>query len=184
MKRVVLIGDSIRLRGYGPLIAELLGDDYSVWQSEDNGRFALYTFQSLQLYMNQIGGADVVHWNNGNWDMDDIYGDGPMMTEDEYCKTLMRIAKVLKAHARKIIFATTTPVKSEYSMSDNERIQRYNARAVECLRPMGIEINDLYPIVFADMDRYLSAEDYIHLTKEGAAVCAAAVCASIQKCCK
>ena len=43
MKRVVLLGDSIRLIGYGTKVPELLGDGYEVWQPEDNGRFAQYT---------------------------------------------------------------------------------------------------------------------------------------------
>ena len=41
MKKVVLLGDSIRLIGYGKKVPEMLGDNYTVFQSEDNCRFVL-----------------------------------------------------------------------------------------------------------------------------------------------
>ena len=39
MKKVVLLGDSIRLIGYAPRIPELLGDGYTVWQSDSAGQY-------------------------------------------------------------------------------------------------------------------------------------------------
>lgn len=36
MKKVTLIGDSIRQIGYGKRVEELLGSDYEVFQTEDN----------------------------------------------------------------------------------------------------------------------------------------------------
>lgn len=39
MKKVVLLGDSIRLVGYGPRVPELLGSDYEVYQPDENCRF-------------------------------------------------------------------------------------------------------------------------------------------------
>ena len=47
MKKVVLLGDSIRLIGYGPKVPEMLGDEYTVFQSEDNCRFVKYTLRCL-----------------------------------------------------------------------------------------------------------------------------------------
>ena len=40
MKKVVLLGDSIRLIGYGTKVPEMLGPEYTVWQPSDNGRYA------------------------------------------------------------------------------------------------------------------------------------------------
>lgn len=45
VKKVVLLGDSVRLIGYGPRVPEMLGEDYSVFQSEDNCRFVKYTLR-------------------------------------------------------------------------------------------------------------------------------------------
>ena len=42
MKKVVLLGDSIRL-GYQPYLTELLKGRAEVGGIEDNGRFSLYT---------------------------------------------------------------------------------------------------------------------------------------------
>ena len=43
MKKIVLLGDSIRQIGYGTKVPEMLGTDFSVWQPSDNCRFAEYT---------------------------------------------------------------------------------------------------------------------------------------------
>ena len=38
MKKVVLLGDSIREIGYGTKVPELLKDEFTVWQPEENWR--------------------------------------------------------------------------------------------------------------------------------------------------
>ena len=63
MKKVVLLGDSIRLIGYGKRVVELLGDQCTVWQPEDNCRFAKYTLRMLFDEQQNIKNADVIHWN-------------------------------------------------------------------------------------------------------------------------
>ena len=72
MKKVVLLGDSIRLIGYGKRVEELLGDQCTVWQPEDNCRFSKYTLRMLFDEQQNIKDADVIHWNNGLWDACDI----------------------------------------------------------------------------------------------------------------
>ena len=109
MKKVILLGDSIRLIGYGARTAELLGPDYTVWQPEDNCRFASYTLRMLFEYKDQLEGADVIHWNNGLWDVCDLFGDGAFTPLEDYIRLLARIAAVLKTYSKKVIFATTTP---------------------------------------------------------------------------
>ena len=47
MKKVTLLGDSIRQIGYGTKVPELLGDEYQVFQPEDNCRFVKYTLRML-----------------------------------------------------------------------------------------------------------------------------------------
>ena len=96
MKKVILLGDSIRLIGYGARTAELLGPDYTVWQPEDNCRFASYTLRMLFEYKDQLEGADVIHWNNGLWDVCDLFGDGAFTPLEDYIRLLARIAAVLK----------------------------------------------------------------------------------------
>lgn len=40
MKKVTLLGDSIRQIGYGTRVPQLLGSKFEVFQPEDNCRFA------------------------------------------------------------------------------------------------------------------------------------------------
>ena len=49
MKKIILLGDSIRL-SYQNRVTELLGSDYTVWGPDDNSRFAAYTLRMLFDY--------------------------------------------------------------------------------------------------------------------------------------
>ncbi len=171
MKKVVLLGDSIRLMGYGPHVPTMLGENYTVWQPEDNCRFAAYTLRMLFDYKNVISGADIIHWNNGLWDTCDLFGDGAFTPIDTYVAQLKRIAGILKTYAPTVIFATTTVPEPNMCGHTWERIQTYNKAAVEALAPMGILINDLYPLVAGDCERMICA-DHIHLTPEGSLIVA------------
>ena len=175
MKKVVLLGDSIRLIGYGARTAELLGSDYSVWQPEDNCRFTFYTLRMLFDYKEHMMGADVIHWNNGLWDTSDFFGDGPFTPIDLYVEQLKRIARILKTYAPKVFFATTT-VPAPVGVYDHsyDRIMAFNKAAIEALEPMGIIINDIFPMVYGHTDEMICA-DKLHLTEEGAKKVAARV---------
>ena len=47
MKKVALLGDSIRLIGYGTKVPELLGKEYEVFQPAENCRFVKYTLRGV-----------------------------------------------------------------------------------------------------------------------------------------
>ena len=179
MKKVVLLGDSIRLIGYGARTAELLGPDYDVWQPEDNCRFAAYTLRMLFDYAEQMQGADVIHWNNGLWDVCDLFGDGPFTPLDTYVSTMVRIARVLKTYAPAVIFATTTVTSPAMWGHDAARTKLYNDTVVEALQAEGVLINDLFTPVATDTQRMI-CEDLIHLSPEGIEVCAALVADAIR----
>jgi lysophospholipase L1-like esterase len=172
MKKVTLLGDSIRQIGYGTKVPEMLGPDYEVFQPEDNCRFVKYTLRMLFDFKAQIEGSDVIHWNNGLWDISTaLFDDGEAFTsEEEYVENMLRVAKLLKKMGKRVIFATTTPVHNEYPYNDNSVIKRYNDLIVPKLQALGIEINDLHSTVMQDLYRYIGA-DQIHLSEEGIAVC-------------
>ena len=171
MKNVVLLGDSIRQIGYGTLVPLLLGEDYSVWQPKENCRFSAYTLRLIFDNRTEIQNADIIHWNNGLWDVCDLFGDGAFTDADTYVKTMLRIAEQLKKSTDKIIFATTTPVTSEHAHNKNERIRLYNSLLVPELEKMGIVINDLYSLVEPNIDAFIRKDDNIHLTEEGIRAC-------------
>ena len=75
MIKVALLGDSIRLWGYGTKVPEMLGEEYEVFQPEDNCRFVKYTLRMIFDLHEQIKDADVIHFNCGHWDVTDLFGD-------------------------------------------------------------------------------------------------------------
>ena len=176
MKKVTLLGDSIRQIGYGTKVPEMLGEEYEVFQPEDNCRFVKYTLRMLFDFKAQIQGSDVIHWNNGLWDIPTgLFDDGePFTSEEEYVENMLRVAKELKKLGKRVIFATTTPVHNEFPYNDNNVIKRYNDLIVPKLQALGIEINDLHSLVYQDLYKYIGA-DQIHLSEEGIALCAAQV---------
>lgn len=180
MKKIILLGDSIRQIGYGTKVPALLGEDYEVWQPTDNCRFAQYTLRMLFDKRAELEGADIVHWNNGLWDICDLFGDGPFTQLEVYADTMLRIAGILQKYAKKVIFATTTPVNPANVHDRNETISRYNSFIVPKLEAMGVLIDDLNAVVYPHIDTYIR-EDLIHLSEAGIDACAAAVVDSIKK---
>ena len=181
MKKVILLGDSIRQIGYGTRVPELLGEGYEVWQPEDNCRFVKYTLRMLFDYKEQMQNSDIIHWNNGLWDIcTGLFDDGEAFTsEEEYVTNMLRVARLLKQYGKRVIFATITPVHNEYVYNKNSVIQRYNELIVPKLQEMGIEINDLHATVMQDLYKYIGA-DQIHLSEEGVEICAQQVANAIK----
>ena len=166
MKKVVLIGDSIRLIGYGTPVEERLSEEFTVWQPDDNCRFASYTLRGMWDWQENMRGADIIHWNNGLWDVCELFGDGEFTPIDEYVSTMLRIAKILKERAQTVIFATITPVRKENPHNKNETIERYNMALVPELLKLGVVINDLYTPLSEDLYKYI-CDDNIHLSDDG-----------------
>ncbi len=172
MTKVALLGDSIRLLGYGNKVPELLGKDYEVFQPEDNCRFAKYTLRMLFDLRNDLKDCKVIHWNNGLWDICRLFDDGKTFTsEAEYVDNMLRIAKILKNITPNVVFATITPVRKEHPYNRNEDIDRYNAIIVPELKKMGFAINDLNGLIRGDIEKYI-CDDLIHLSESGADICA------------
>ncbi len=180
MKKIILLGDSIRLIGYGKKVPELLGENYKVWQPTDNCRFAQYTLRMLFDYRKELEGADIIHWNNGLWDACDLFDDGSFTPLETYAETLLRVAGILQKYAKKVIFATTTPVDPANPHDHNEIISRYNAFVTPKLEEIGVMIDDLHSVVYPHIDTYI-CEDHLHLSEAGIDACAKAVVESIKK---
>lgn len=179
MKKIILLGDSIRL-SYQNRVRELLGDGYTVWGPDDNGRFASYTLRMLYDYREQLKDADLIHFNCGLWDMCDLFGDGPFTPPEVYVEQMVRIAKILKTYAPVVVFAATTPPSPKMWGHDLERVRAYNAAAVAALEPLGILFDDLFTPVAEDIDRMIS-EDYLHASPYGVEVLANRVADCVKK---
>ncbi len=180
MIKVTLLGDSIRMIGYGLEVPALLGEDFEVFQPDDNCRFAKYTLRGLFDWDNDMAGTQIVHWNNGLWDICNLFGDGLFTSKGEYVENMLRIADILLSKYDKVIFATTTPVTEQNKHNKNADIEKYNDLIVPLLEEKGVIINDLYKLVSSDIDQYIRKDDNIHLTDEGIAVCAKQVADTIK----
>lgn len=182
MKKITLLGDSIRQIGYGKKVEEYFSEKgVEVFQPEDNCRFAKYTLRMLFDDRDKIAGSDVIHWNNGLWDVCNLFDDGPFTSVEEYCRTMIRIADKLLKITPNVIFATTTPVKNGYLYQTNEDIAKLNAAIVPLLKEKGIAINDLYNLVYPVKEEILREDDMIHLNPRGIELCSKQVINEIEK---
>lgn len=172
MKKVVLLGDSIRHIGYGTVLPEILSGCFEVWQPDDNSRFVQYVLRQLFDCAGEIDSADIVHFNVGLWDVCDLFGDGTFTPVEVYADYVLRIAKILLGKGKTVIFSTTTPARSDHQFIRDEDVIRFNEAAVSALRGTGVIINDLFSTVMSDREKYIREDDRIHLTREGVDVVA------------
>lgn len=178
MKKVLLLGDSIRM-GYAGYVREMLKDTCEViFEEYDNGRFAAYTLWQANQMFKKHGHFDVVHWNNGYWDMNAEYPMiQPIHPLGEYVHFLKRIIDEIRRNGAKIIFATTTPIldtpeAAAVTNYRNEWVQTYNSAAKALMKQEDVTVNDLYSLMLEDKN-YYKCEDMLHLTEEGSRKCAA-----------
>ena len=183
MKKLVLLGDSIRLIGYGKKVAEILKDEFETWQPEDNCRFSKYLLRLLFDCKDKIVGADVVHFNCGLWDITRLYSDGePFTSFKEYKDNVLRIVNTLKSYGVKtIIFSTTTPCRLENPYNDNTDIKEYNSAVVKLLIENGVTVNDLFTLIEKNISEYIRGDDLIHLTDAGIEVASKSISDAIRK---
>lgn len=187
MKKILLIGDSIRI-GYDKYTKMAFDGIADVVYPADNTRFAAYVYRQQPEFHKLCGGnADVVHWNAGLWDCL-IMHDGMNFTDIEVYKSYMERAcvgfKRFFPNA-KFIFATSTSViESGYSQTGlrrlNSDIEAYNAAAVEIVTKHGMTVNDLYSLT-KDMPAEYHSDMTHYYTKDGTRVITDQVVAHIEK---
>lgn len=157
-KNILLLGDRVRYStdsgyGYGIFVMDELAGEAYVYSPKEDCRSAAYTLRNLHWWAQELHiepeEIDVVHWNNGLWDVERIMGDQPITPIGVYADTLRRIHARIRAlfPNAKVIFAATTPVIEQNSGSVlyfNADIEAYNSAARKALEPLGVAFNDLY----------------------------------------
>jgi len=152
MKKIVLIGDSIRM-GYDKYVKEALDGVAEVYYPAENCRFAQYTLRYLHEWKKKgewPADVDLVHWNAGLWDVGEIYGEEPLSSPAHYADMIARIDKRIRMlfPKAKVVFATSTAVREEgykgVFRRYNATIERYNGVALAALAETDTIINDLY----------------------------------------
>ena len=186
MKNIYLIGDSIRFGatgspGYGVYVKEKLKGKAEVYAPNDNCRFAQYTLRYLYDWAQELDTKkiDVVHWNNGLWDVLRLHGDDALTPVDVYASMLERVYKKIRLlfPNAKIIFALSTPVIEEWANPDfvrhNSEIKEYNEVAKSVMSRLGVKVNDLYSVAESWGEEYHS--DWVHFNEKGSEILADAV---------
>ena len=151
MKKVVLIGDSIRM-SYQPLVVKKLQGRAEVWGPEQNCRHSLWALDHFQEWV-FAQRPDVLHFNFGIHDaviMDD--GEFQIIIE-QYRLCLRRFIKLAGDLRIQMIWGTTTP---RYKGQDGclpqdwtkmTEIDDYNAAALKIVSEHKIAVNDLHQVI-------------------------------------
>lgn len=191
MKKVLLIGDSIRM-GYAQMVKDLLKDEAEVIFPGDNSCFVQYAYwQTNQMFLRNDK-IDIVHFNSGYWDMNIEYPMSEAFNSlAEYIAGLTKMIKYIKKQNAKPIFALTLPIYKDGSSIDNtglnaviqynqEWVLSYNNAAKALMSSLNVEVNDLYSSMLLG-DKYYKCADMLHLTYEGSMVCAQQIAELIRK---
>ncbi len=181
MKKIILIGDSIRM-GYEPTVRQELEGIADVWAPEVNGQHSV----NLLLQFNEWVAKrepDILHINAGLWDLRNVMrgAAGNVVPVEAYRQNVARLLDLAKQHVKsKIIWATSTPVNIAHNLANHAAtghpgrsegdVERYNAAATAVCREAGIEINDLYDFVQTHDPNAIRLPDGVHYTLEGYAL--------------
>ena len=173
MRRVVLIGDSIRI-GYQAAVERELTGLAEVWGPSENGG----TSENVLAHLDEWVIArrpDVVHLNCGLHDLKIERG------QDERAVPLPRYRANLETIFRRIrnetdaviIWATTTPVNERWhrEKKDFDRLESdvaaYNQAAAEVANRMDTPIDDLYAVVMEHGRDTVLSPDGVHYSEAG-----------------
>lgn len=169
--KVALFGDSIRMN-YESEVRNLLGKGIDVVAPSENCCYSTYMLRVIfdMAQEGKLEDFDVIHFNAGEWDVTPMPDGDVRNSLEVYTDNILRAARFLKTKAKTVIFATTTPTRDNHP-NRNEDIIKYNEAVVPKLKKLGIVINDLYSAVNENVEKYVRADDGIHLTPEGVAFC-------------
>ena len=175
MTKIVLLGDSIRMR-YQPLVQKGLAEAV-VWGPAQNCETSAKILAHLDAWV-FVHHPDVVHLNCGLHDLRYNPGAGRrVVSPTAYVQNLKAIMAQLTGRVDgPIIWATITPVDQgrhqahKRSRRYESDVRLYNRLALETVSRYGVQVNDLFgAVVSYGKDRILD-QDGVHFTDEGDAL--------------
>ena len=189
MKKIVLIGDSIR-QGYDKYVKMAFQGVADVYYPDANCRFTTHILRHLLDWKEKMGcgdDVDAVHWNACLWD-NLILPDGKNHVPIEmYAENVARICNMIEIlfPKAKIIYATATPCNEEFFKTykykrTNADTELYNRVACDIVRDRGGEIDDIYAVL-KDSFLPLQSDQTHYYTKEGTRVIAGQVIRSLEE---
>jgi hypothetical protein len=187
LPRVLIMGDSISL-GYTLEVRKLLAGKANVQHPDVNCWSTEFGLEHVKQWIGEKH-WDVVYFNFGLHDLKYLDEKGRYVTSDkgkqvatikQYQANLREIVATLQSTGAKLIFATTTPVPS----GSGGRVQgdeiRYNAAALQVVREMGVEIDDLWNVVKPSLTT-LQQPHNVHFNAEGCRVLGAEAASRIER---
>ncbi len=183
-KRVLVIGDSIRMRlrdstGYGLHAYNHLIDRVNLTHIPHNTGGTTPVLQHLNDWLSCR--PDIVHINAGLHDLATAAPGAPphrsYVAPETYAKNLRRIIEMINiAGVQTTIWALNTPVHDQWHTAGwrlrrrNKDVTLYNQIATEVMAELNIPVNDLFqPILEAGLESCLM-RDGVHLTHTGSAL--------------
>lgn len=191
LPRVMLIGDSISV-GYTDGVREELAGKANVYRVQGNAGPSSSGVQRVDEWIASGNGRwDVIHFNFGLHDIKLGTGgkdnrpyptaDGHQVPADEYERNLREIVAKLKRTGAALIWCSTTPIpqgKLDPPRRPGDEIT-YNQIARKVMIENGVLIDDLYTAALSLIPG-IQLPANVHFTKEGSAVLARHVAASIK----
>jgi lysophospholipase L1-like esterase len=172
MKKLILIGDSIRM-GYQDTVAESLKDFAQIDCPEDNGGTSANVLAHLDAWAIDKQ-PDIVHINAGLHDLAREPDGSTRVAIDAYEQNVRTILTRLRDQTGAlVIWALTTPVNQRLHHENKsfdrfeDDVVRYNAVARRVAEQMNVAINDLYTFVMDAGRDDLLVDDGVHFTDEG-----------------
>ena len=173
MKRVILIGDSIRM-GYEATVRQQLAGVATVITPGDNGA----TSDNVVAHLDEWAisrAADVIHVNCGLHDIKaELDQDARRVPLARYTENVRYMLTRLKAETdATILWASSTPVNEEShnALKPFGRFEAdvvaYNAAAAEIATDLGIAIDDLFGVITEAGGDELLMDDGVHFEQAG-----------------
>jgi lysophospholipase L1-like esterase len=173
MKRIILIGDSIRM-GYQDTVRELL-PEVEILSPEQNGGDSRRVLANLGAWVIDLK-PDIVHLNCGLHDLKREFAT-PEQTQvplEEYRQNLEAIfRRITEETGATLIWAATTPVNQDrhHAVKGFDRLEAdvdaFNAAALEIAQSYPLPVNDLYTAVMHGGRDELLRRDGVHYVEAG-----------------
>ena len=185
MKKILLIGDSTMIgsnvsSGYGPYLCDMLEGKAKVFLPVENCQDTRFTSACLDelFYPGLLAIADIIHWNNGLWDVLHFLGSSKTVVPlPLYIQLVDKILTSIREvnPAAIIVFATTIPIvefdNDGGSYRKNSEINEYNRAVLEHLADKNVIINDLASVCNS-FDKSSWTPDCVHLTDDSSKILA------------
>jgi lysophospholipase L1-like esterase len=173
MKKLVLIGDSIRM-GYQATVFDILQGKAEIWAPQENGGTTRNVLDHLEEWVIQQK-PDILHMNCGLHDLKREFGSKDYLVPlDEYEQNLRTIFSRSKELGNiKLIFALTTPVHEKWHHENKafdrfeEDVDAFNRAASSAAEDHGAAVNDLFSVVSEAGKETILLQDGVHFSEQG-----------------